>query len=53
MTAEVLQQFDFSQGPLGQDLLAENIGDLLDSDTITRHGVICGTREIALSALNS
>lgn len=34
MASEVLQQLDLAQGALGQDLLAEDIGDLLDSDAL-------------------
>jgi hypothetical protein len=30
LTSEVLEQLDLSQGSLGQNLLAEDIGDLLD-----------------------
>lgn len=30
----MLQQFDLSQGPLGQNFLAEDIGDLLDGDAL-------------------
>ena len=33
MASEVLQKLDFSQRSLRQDLLAEDICDLLDSDT--------------------
>lgn len=43
VTSEMLQQLDLSQGPLGQDLLAEDIGDFLDGDTITGLGVGRGT----------
>ena len=32
MPSEMLQQLDLPQGTLGQDLLAEDIGDLLDGD---------------------
>lgn len=35
VASEVLKQLDFSQGALGQDLLAKNIGDLLDGDALT------------------
>lgn len=31
---EVLEQLDLAQGALGQDLLAEDIGDLLDGDSL-------------------
>jgi len=34
MAPEVLQQLDLAQGALGQDLLAEDIGDLLDGDAL-------------------
>lgn len=50
MASEVLQQLDFSQGALGQDLLAENIGDLFDGDTITSYTVLCGTEFISLAS---
>lgn len=33
----MLQQLDFSQGPFGQDLLAEHIGDLFDGDALARY----------------
>lgn len=39
MTAKVLEQLNFSQSPLGQDLLAEDIGDLLDGYTFPCLGV--------------
>jgi len=32
----MLQQLDFAQGPLGEDLLAEDICDLLDGYTLAR-----------------
>jgi hypothetical protein len=32
MASEVLQQLDLAQRALGQNLLAKNIGDLLDGD---------------------
>lgn len=35
-TSEMLQQLDLAQGSLGQDLLAEDIGDLLDCDALAR-----------------
>jgi hypothetical protein len=31
---EVLQQLDLAQGALGQDLLAEDIGDLFNGDAL-------------------
>jgi hypothetical protein len=35
----MLQQLDLSQRSLGQDLLAEDIGDLLDGDALVRRVV--------------
>ena len=32
----MLQQLDLAQGALGQNLLAEDIGDLLDGDALAR-----------------
>ncbi len=32
VASEVLEELDLAQGALGQDLLAEDIGDLLDGD---------------------
>lgn len=43
MASEVLEQLDFAQGALGQNLFAENICDFLDSDTLVRLIVDCGT----------
>lgn len=40
--SEVLQQLDLAQGTLGQNLLAEDIGDLLDSNTLSGLVVGCG-----------
>ena len=37
----MLKQLDLSQGPLGQDLFAENIGDLFNGNTFAGHAV-CG-----------
>jgi len=34
--AKVLQELDLAQRALGQDLLAENIGDFLDRDAFVR-----------------
>jgi hypothetical protein len=36
LASEVLQQLDLTQSALGQDFLAENIGDLLDRDALAR-----------------
>ena len=35
MASEVLEELDLTQGALGQDLLAEDIGNLLDGNTLT------------------
>jgi hypothetical protein len=43
MATEMLKQLDLSQSPLGQDLLAEDIGDLLDGDALAGLDVGCGT----------
>jgi hypothetical protein len=37
--SEMLQELDFSQCPLRQDLFAEDIGDFFDSNTFPRLGV--------------
>jgi hypothetical protein len=34
VTPEVLEELDLAQGALGQDLFAEDIGDLLDGDAL-------------------
>lgn len=34
LTSKMLQQLDFSEGTLGQDLLTEDIGDLLDGNAL-------------------
>jgi hypothetical protein len=34
MTAEMLKQLDLSEGTLGQNLLAEDIGHLLDGNAL-------------------
>lgn len=43
MTTKVLQQFDLSQGSLGENLLAKDIGDLLDCYAFTGLVVCCRT----------
>lgn len=50
MSPEVLQQLDLSQRPLGEDLLAEDIGDLLDGDALTSL-VVRGSNDDAVGAL--
>jgi len=35
----VLQELNLSQSSLGEDLLAENIGDFLDCDALTGLGI--------------
>jgi hypothetical protein len=46
LTSEMLKQLDFSQRSLCENLFAEDIGDLLDSDPLTglyiRSGTIVG-----------
>jgi hypothetical protein len=44
-TSEVLQELDFAQGTLGQDLLAEDIGDLLDGHALA--GLVVGGSAVA------
>lgn len=43
MSSEVLQQLDLAQCTLRQDLLAEDIRDLLDRNTLVGLLVGCGT----------
>lgn len=43
MAAEVLEQLDLAQSPLGEDLLAEHIGDLLDGHALAGLNVGRGT----------
>jgi hypothetical protein len=45
VTSKVLQELDLSQSPLGEYLLAEYIGDFLDSDALTCLVVRCRTDE--------
>ena len=42
-TSEVLEQLDFSQRSLGENLFAEDIGDLLDGHTFTSLHIGSGT----------
>jgi hypothetical protein len=44
---EVLEQLDLAQGALGQNLLAEDIGDLLDGDTLV--GLVVDRRALGSS----
>ena len=41
LASKVLQQLDLAQGALGQDLLAEDIGDLLDCNFIGHYRLFC------------
>jgi len=50
MSPEMLQQLDLPQRPLGQNLLAEDIGHLLDRDTFPRL-VVGGGADDAVGAL--
>ena len=43
MTSEMLQKFDLPQRALSQDLLAEDIGDLLDGNSFVCLGIGRGT----------
>ena len=47
VAAEVLQQLDLAKGSLGQNLLAKNIGDLLDGDALVGLVVHGGTIDMA------
>jgi len=49
MSSEVLQKLDLSQRTLGQNLLAEDIGDLLDRNSLTGLAVGRGTAEKIIS----
>ena len=52
MTSEVLEELDLAQGALGQDLFAEDIGDLLDGDSLVRLSVHGGAEEKMRLALS-
>ena len=41
LASKMLEQLDLTERPLGEDLLTEDIGDLLDSNTLVRLRV-CG-----------
>lgn len=43
VASEVLEQLDFSQSALSKNLLAEDVGDFLDGDTLAGLGVGRGT----------
>lgn len=43
MASEMLQQFDFSQSALGENLFAKHIGHFLDGDALVRLRVDSGT----------
>ncbi len=47
----MLQQLDLAQGTLGQNLFAEDIGDLLDSNAFT--GLVVGSRTVSNSIVSS
>ena len=49
MSSEVLQKLDLSQRTLGQNLLAEDIGDLLDRNAFTGLAIGRGTVEKRVS----
>jgi hypothetical protein len=41
----MLEQLDLSQSALGEDLLAEDVGDFLDGDALASLGVGCGAKD--------
>jgi hypothetical protein len=45
VASEVLEKLDLSQCPLGQNFLAEDIGNLLDGDALTSMN-ICGSTTV-------
>lgn len=45
----MLKQLDLSQRTLGQNLFAEDVGDLLDGDALASLGMVCST--VALSGI--
>jgi hypothetical protein len=50
MSTEVLKQLDLAQGPLGQDLLTEDIGNLFNGNALVRlvvNGATVGGEESA------
>lgn len=49
MAAEMLEQLDLTQSPLGEDLLAEHIGDFFDGDALAGLNVGRGTVEDVVS----
>jgi hypothetical protein len=49
VSSEVLQKLDLSQGTLGQNLLAEDIGDLLDRNALIGLAIGRGTVENKVS----
>lgn len=51
MATEVLEQLDLTQSPLGEDLLAEHIGDLFDGHTLAGLNVGRGTSK-AMSSVD-
>lgn len=52
MATEMLEQFDLTQCPLGENLLAEHIGDFLDGYTLTSLNVGRGTAKEMSSVHN-
>jgi hypothetical protein len=49
---EVLQELDLTQGALGQDLLAEDIGDLLDGNTLVGLVIHCRATKVSSVVLS-
>jgi len=52
MTSEMLQKLDLSQCALSQDLLAEDVGDLLNGNSLLRLAIRRGTVEHIMLAIH-
>lgn len=48
----MLQKLDLAQSPLGEDFLGEDIGELLDRDSISSGGVLRRAATVSASPLN-
>lgn len=49
MSSEMLKQLDFSQGSLRQNLLAKDICDFLDGNSLTSLAICCSTVCLSMS----
>ena len=49
MSPEVLEKLDFAQGALGENLLAKDIGNLLNGDALVRLVIHSGTMNIKVN----